>query len=313
MDGHETVSVVVTTYEKRRFPDLKELLVTLKSQEHKHLEVIIVVERALELAKWLEDYCRLNLQCSWKVLFNEGKPGISGSRNIGIDHAQGEVIAFVDDDVLLPPGWIQAVLSTFEKEDIGAVTGGAEPLWTGEHMNWLPTSLLWLVGSTTWYKKPAGTETRSVWGMNMAFTHNVFSSGIRFPERLGGVFGSRLHGEEQIVCFSIRHNLERRIVYAPSTVVLHKVYPYRYHPYFFLKSSYDMGATRRMLTQLYGSRDVLQLDTSLVAQMVLDGILDSLPLFSHSARLALKRIMMTCAVLLAAMTGYVLSYRPSAT
>ena len=36
--------------------------------------------------------------------------GLNAARNTGLREAGGELIAFVDDDVLAPPGWLQALV-----------------------------------------------------------------------------------------------------------------------------------------------------------------------------------------------------------
>jgi hypothetical protein len=78
------------------------------------------------------------------VIHNDGSWGLSECRNIGIKHSEGEVVAFVDDDVMLDSNWSCAILNAFKKLDgiIGATallthTGlmveptGYQQSWTG--------------------------------------------------------------------------------------------------------------------------------------------------------------------------------------
>lgn len=44
-------------------------------------------------------------------------------RNIGLEEAESDIIAFFDDDVVLDEGWIRTCLSTFTSRRIGAVGG----------------------------------------------------------------------------------------------------------------------------------------------------------------------------------------------
>lgn len=48
---------------------------------------------------------------------------LSVSRNIGIRHAAGDIIAFIDDDCLPEPAWLEQVLAPFDDPRVGAVGG----------------------------------------------------------------------------------------------------------------------------------------------------------------------------------------------
>src|SRR5947209_2614703 len=52
-----------------------------------------------------------------------GWPGTSRARNLGTRSAQGDVIAFVDDDVRVAPGWEAALLRCLDEHpDVAFVT-----------------------------------------------------------------------------------------------------------------------------------------------------------------------------------------------
>ncbi|MBW1779887.1 MAG: glycosyltransferase [Deltaproteobacteria bacterium] len=58
----------------------------------------------------------------------EPRPGLDWARNRAIMAARGEILAFTDDDVVVDPGWIQAIVSVFaEDPDVMAVTGLVVP------------------------------------------------------------------------------------------------------------------------------------------------------------------------------------------
>jgi GT2 family glycosyltransferase len=52
------------------------------------------------------------------------RPGASLARNSGWRAATHELIAFVDDDVCVRPGWADALVAAFHDETLGFVTGG---------------------------------------------------------------------------------------------------------------------------------------------------------------------------------------------
>jgi GT2 family glycosyltransferase len=54
--------------------------------------------------------------------FAEGL-GTSRARNTGLWMAQGDIVAFLDDDVRLPPTWIESMLSYYDDPELGGVGG----------------------------------------------------------------------------------------------------------------------------------------------------------------------------------------------
>jgi len=73
-----------------------------------------------------------------KVILNDGKYGLSTARNVGIKHANGDIIVFVDDDVLLCPDWAEKMVEAYKDNAIIGVTGPAFPLWEDASMAWFP-------------------------------------------------------------------------------------------------------------------------------------------------------------------------------
>jgi len=74
----------------------------------------------------LEKECRdAGIQTAF---YKKDEPGLTASRNLGISVSAGEIILFIDDDVVLDPGYVEAILRIFSKDkenEIGGV-GGVE-------------------------------------------------------------------------------------------------------------------------------------------------------------------------------------------
>jgi len=50
-------------------------------------------------------------------------PNISEARNLGISHAAGEVVAFIDDDAVPEPSWLTHLIAPFQHAEVGAAGG----------------------------------------------------------------------------------------------------------------------------------------------------------------------------------------------
>ena len=82
---------------------LRRLLVSFRSQDYARLEAIVVTACSPSLKEAaLEEFAA---DKRIKVISLETPLGANESRNIGIMHATGDVIAFVDDDAVLSRGW----------------------------------------------------------------------------------------------------------------------------------------------------------------------------------------------------------------
>lgn len=57
----------------------------------------------------------------------ESRPGGSFARNAGFRAATGEIVMTVDDDVTLPPDWLERILAPFNEPSISVVTGNLLP------------------------------------------------------------------------------------------------------------------------------------------------------------------------------------------
>ena len=62
------------------------------------------------------------------VLVNESRQGLSYARNAGIVFSTGKIIVATDDDVSMPPGWLEKLVAPFARDDVMIVTGNVLPI-----------------------------------------------------------------------------------------------------------------------------------------------------------------------------------------
>ncbi|MCY1128398.1 glycosyltransferase [Frigidibacter sp. RF13] len=123
MTGRATVSLIIVS---RHRPDcLHRCLTAVSLLDHPALEVLVVADPAsLEIAG------RFPVRT---VAFDE--PNISAARNAGIVAAAGEVVAFLDDDAVPEPLWLDHLTAPFENPQVGAA-GGFVLGWNGLSYEW---------------------------------------------------------------------------------------------------------------------------------------------------------------------------------
>lgn len=301
------LSVVVTSYTTQRLGDILELLDSIKAQTYPQIELTFVAERSRELYEQLKRYGEEKAVPNFRVLFNSGETGLSAARNLAILEAKGDIIAFVDDDVVLFPDWAEEMVKTFDNTSVIGATGPAVPLWEDGRMAWLPEEFYWLVSCTAWTGWDKITEARSAWGMNMSFRSQAFQECGLFDNRHGYHKGA--FAEDIEFSFRVKTITGKRILYNPKARVWHRVHRYRLGWRFVAERSFWIGRSRRMLQMVYrrepGSESFLHTERNLLKQIVTNLLPQIFRNFLRSPRVAWRRLSITLLSLLSVTLGYV--------
>lgn len=116
--------------------------------------------------------------------------GLNAARNTGIDAARGDLLVFVDDDVAVHPGWLDALLAAdAEAEpDVGVLTGPIHARFE-DH----PFRGCGREGPpiTTQDHGPQDRDVEHAWGANMTLRRSAVQRAGRFDE------SHELYGDEQ--------------------------------------------------------------------------------------------------------------------
>lgn len=260
------VSIIVPSYTIERLGDIIDLLESIQIQSYENIETILAVERSTELFDKMKSYVDEEGIRDVRVVLTH-EMGASSARNIGIEHARGDILAFVDDDVVLFPNWAEELVKTYIQDDsIIGVTGPAFPLWEGVPVKWFPEEFYWIIGSSNWCNWSHITEVRNCWGMNMSFKRR----GIDLCGYFRNSFGLRRHrrgwhdppSEDVDLSIRVRKRTGKRLVYNPQLRVKHKVLKHKCTWSFIIQRSYSVGYQRRMIKRLYSEGK----DSNLLAQ-----------------------------------------------
>ena len=109
------VSVVIVS--RGRPEALKRCLTGISQLQYQDFEVVVVAAPAgIAAARSCPFADDLKL-----VPFD--KPNISAARNIGITHAAGDMIAFIDDDAVPEPQWLRYLIAPAVQRDVAAMGG----------------------------------------------------------------------------------------------------------------------------------------------------------------------------------------------
>ena len=122
-----TVAVIIPTY--KRADRLPAIVAALENQTVALDAVEVIVsddcspDETQEVAARLARASRLSL----RVMKTERNSGPAAARNIAWRSTSAPILAFLDDDCIPTPGWIEGGLSAFSADDVGIVQGRTIP------------------------------------------------------------------------------------------------------------------------------------------------------------------------------------------
>lgn len=117
------VSAIITTH--NRLPLLKRAIDSVRSQTYTNIELIVVDDGSTDGTR---EYCE-NQSFSYIYIAHNQRPasvigGGNYARNVGVKAAQGEYVAFLDDDDAWLPEKIEKQVALIESKDCELVYGG---------------------------------------------------------------------------------------------------------------------------------------------------------------------------------------------
>jgi len=187
-------------------------------------------------------------------LVAEPEAGLNVARNRGVRESRGQIVAFLDDDALVEPGWLEALVAAFEKHEADVVAGKVELLWEEvERPPWSSPSIERLLSyldlgpSVLALAKPG-----QLVGANFAVRRCVL-------ERLGGFADGLDRSGRDLLSggdteFTIRaQRAGYRLLYAPGMAVRHWVAPGRLALRYLDRVARARGRTRVALHRRLGS------------------------------------------------------------
>lgn len=154
------ISVVIATH--NRAESLRDCLYSLVTQSFspRRFEIIVVNDGSIDSTPSVLDEFARYFKASF-VRIDHANQGVSAARNEGIAVARSRIIAFTDDDCILPPDWLDRIASLWEKAGEGIVGIGGPlttvttgtPTFTSRFINYLD-EFNYIPVLTDWYIKP---------------------------------------------------------------------------------------------------------------------------------------------------------------
>ncbi|MGF1539204.1 MAG: hormogonium polysaccharide biosynthesis glycosyltransferase HpsN [Pleurocapsa sp.] len=222
------ISVIIPTYGREEI--LIESIQDVLQQDYAQFEVLVIDQTQQHKPETIS--CLEQLEQEQKIhWYKVNWASLPGARNYGIRHSKGEIILFIDDDIKLPVGYLQAHAKNYQDNpQIGAVAGRVFDRMkladyatkTGDEytIDYLPPVAM--DPGIAWYHIDLVHTTKpqrviSARGCNMSFRRDIFTKhGVWFDERFRG---SAVR-EESDFCLRLRQT-GYQIWYDPAANLVH--------------------------------------------------------------------------------------------
>ena len=125
------ISIVIPTHNRAdTLRNAIESILPLRAEAH--FEFVIVDNNSTDTTRQVvESYGSLA-----RYVF-EGKTSFTMARKAGADHATGDVLLYLDDDVLVRPGSLKRIVEVFTRHpDCGVIAGHIDPKYTEQPPQW---------------------------------------------------------------------------------------------------------------------------------------------------------------------------------
>lgn len=236
------ITVILCTY--NRHQSLQSALDSVAASvlpESVEWEVLVVDNNSNDQTrKVAEEFCS-RYPGRFRYLFEE-QQGKSHALNTGIREARGNILAFMDDDVIVHSSWLQNLTAELRDQAWAGAGGRIVPDWSFPPPRWLfadsPQAAGPLVGFDP--STNAGHLKEAPIGTNMAFRRKMFEKYGHFRIDLGPRPGSEIRNEDTEFGDRLIAGGER-LRYEPAALVFHPVTKNRINKDYFLRWWFHKG------------------------------------------------------------------------
>lgn len=206
------ISVIIPTYNRDK--PLRDCLKTLFGQQFPGSEIVVVDQSSQHFTKKEIFYKRYKNRFR---LFRLGKPNFTRALNLGIQKARGEILLFLDDDILADEKLLFGHLDNYKDNKLVGAVGRVLTEGQEEEPDYLGVGKVSIWGSVAGgYSSKIRQEVGNVVGCNVSFRKTNLVEVGGFDENF---VGNALRNETDLA-LRIKKR-ERKLIFDPEALVIH--------------------------------------------------------------------------------------------
>lgn len=228
------VSVIVCTYNREDV--LSQCLDAIAAQiaGKRDCELIIINNNSHDNTQQIAE--QFTLDHDGVSLFFEEKQGLSNARNLGVSVAKGDHVAFIDDDTIVDPDWLDIALAIIKNHSPDIFGGPVYPIMNGTEPVWFKQEYGTRgdMGDTGWIRKG------HIVGTNLFIRRELIQTYGGFNPELG-MKGDAIgyHEETEIVKRAFRE--ARKVFYSRDLIVRDLLPKYKLSILFYMAEKFMIG------------------------------------------------------------------------
>jgi len=235
------ITVAIQTYNRSAtLAETLESLRELRCPETAEYEILVVDNNSNDdTPQVIQEYRHLLAPRLRGVL--EPRQGLSHARNRALQEAKGQIVSFLDDDVIVDPDWLSAVAGAFEEHSATVVGGRSYLIFRSERPGWLPEHYEFYLSRLDYGDQVIVDTDHDLYGLNFSVRKDAAVQAGGFNPSLGRCGPVSLRsGEESDLLRKIRAG-GGVAVYEPRAVVGHIVLRERLTMKWFLRRAFAAG------------------------------------------------------------------------
>jgi glycosyltransferase involved in cell wall biosynthesis len=178
---------------------------------------------------------------------SEPRQGLSHARNRALQEARGQIVSFLDDDVIVDPDWLSAVAAAFEEHSAAVVGGRSYLIFRSERPAWLPEHYEFYLSRLDYGNQVIVGTDRDLYGLNFSVRKDMAMQVGGFNPSLGRCGSVSFRSGEESDLLRKIHACGGVVVYEPRAVVGHIVLRERLTRKWFLRRAFAAGFDTEIL------------------------------------------------------------------
>ncbi|PSB15893.1 glycosyltransferase family 2 protein [Phormidesmis priestleyi ULC007] len=251
------VSAIICTHNREHY--LGAAIGSLLSQNFANFEVVVIDNASSDRTRAVVEARLSDPRLSY---VHEPVMGLSVARNTGAKSAQSEILAYLDDDAIASPQWLQTLWDAYQTNEKLAIAGGKVTLIWDDGMvapAWLSDGLAgnlgaYDLGTAVLYIDRPGLTPR---GLNYSIRRTFLEQVGGFDLNLGRV-GKNLLSNEELHMTKLALQAGWQVAYLPDALVAHHVSPERVKRGWFLSRGWWQGISECYQEQIVGEAGLKQ-------------------------------------------------------
>lgn len=261
--------MIICAFTEERWQDTLAAVESIRRQRLPACEVILVIDHNARLF----ERARTHIP-GVTVIENSEPRGLSGARNSGIAVAQGDLIAFLDDDAEAEPDWLERLGRCCQDPQVLGAGGIVEPRWLCKRPAWFPKEFYWVVGCSYQQLPDAPTAVRNPYGGCTSIRREVFETVGGFRVGIGRVGSRPMGGEEtELSIRATQRWPERVFLFDPHARIHHRIPAQRATWRYFRARCYAEGLSKAIVSRYVGAKDGLSSEKAYTRRTLPRGIL----------------------------------------